>query len=414
MAKLSVRDLDVAGKRVFCRVDFNVPIKDGKITDDTRIVSSLKTIKFLVEKGARVILASHLGRPKAGPDPKLSLKPIGVRLGELLGKPVTVAPDSVGAETEALAKGLKNGDVLLLENVRFHKEEDEKPNKETKQFTPERQAFAKSLAALAEVYVNDAFGTAHRDHCSTCGITQFLQPAAMGFLIEEELAAMQQVRENPARPLVVVLGGAKISDKIKIIDNFAGRCDHLLIGGGMAYTFLKAQGKEIGKSILDNFEESGPKAEKIMAKAKDGKFKLHLPVDCLAADKFDFKGDTDADAKVSVVPSDAIPADYEGLDIGPLTVAAYAKVIAEAKTIVWNGPVGVFEKDRYGAGTRSVAMAVALSGAYSTVGGGDSISAMVKFGLDGKFSHVSTGGGASLEYLAGMKLPGIDALNEKK
>ncbi len=410
--KLSVRDLDVKGKRVLCRVDFNVPLKGSEITDDTRIRAALETIKFLADRGAKVVLASHLGRPKAGPDPSLSLKPCAKRLGELLGKPVQMAGDCVGPEVEKLAAALKPGDVLLLENTRFHKEEDEKPNKETKKFTPERQEFAKKMAALGDVYVNDAFGTAHRDHVSTCGVIQFLKPAAMGFLIAEEIKAMTPAHDNPAKPMIAILGGAKISDKIKIIESFIGRVDALLIGGGMAYTFFKVMGKEIGDSILDKYEESGPKAEKIIKKVQEKGCKLMLPLDVLATDKFDFKGDTDADAKVQVLPSGAIPAGLQGLDVGPLTVAAFIAEIQKAKTIIWNGPLGVFEKDRYAAGTRSVAQAIALSSAYSVVGGGDSIAAMSQFGLDGKFSHVSTGGGASLEYLAGMPLPGIEALTE--
>ncbi len=409
--KLTVRELDVKGKRVLCRVDFNVPLKGGVIRDDTRIAASLETIKYLLEKGARLILASHLGRPAGKVVPEMSLKPVAARLGELLGKPVKMAPDCVGAEVEAMAKALGEGEVLLLENTRFHKEEDEKPDKKTKQFTPERDVFCRAMAALADVYVNDAFGTAHRDHVSTCGVTQYVKPAAMGFLIEAELKAMERVRESPERPYVVILGGAKISDKIKIIASFATRADLLIIGGGMAYTFLKLQGKAIGKSILDQYEESAPKAQAVLDATGPGKTcQLMLPKDVLAADKFDFKGDSDADARVIVTPAGQIPDEYEGLDIGPLTVAEIVAQVAKAKTIVWNGPVGVFEKDRYAAGTRAVAQAIALSPAYSVVGGGDSIAAMVKFGLAGRFSHVSTGGGASLEYLAGMKLPGIDAI----
>jgi len=411
--KLSVRDLDVKGKRVLCRVDFNVPLKDGKITDDTRIQASLKTIKFLLERGAKLILASHLGRPKGKAAPEMSLSPCAKRLGELIGKDVKMAPDCVGPEVDKIVNSLQPGEVVLLENTRFHKEEDEKPDKETKKFSPERQEFAKKMAGLAEVYVNDAFGTAHRDHVSTCGVTQFVQPAAMGFLIEEELKAMAPAHDDPKKPVVAILGGAKISDKIKIIESMIDHVDVLLIGGGMAYTFLKLQGKEIGNSILDKYEESAPKAEKILKKAADKGVKLLLPLDVLAADKFDFKGDSDADAKVVVAPADSIPSDSEGLDIGPLTVAAFIAEVQKAKTIIWNGPLGVFEKDRYASGTRAIAQAIAVADTYSVVGGGDSISAMAKFGLDGKFSHVSTGGGASLEYLAGMKLPGIEAIAAK-
>lgn len=411
--KLNVRDLEVKGKRVLCRVDFNVPLKGGEITDDTRIQASLKTIRFLLDGGAKLILASHLGRPKGQVVPEMSLKPCAKRLGELLGKPVKMAPDCVGPEVDKIVAALKPGEVVLLENTRFHKEEDEKADKETKKFSEARQAFAKQMAALADVYVNDAFGTAHRDHVSTCGVTQFIKSTAVGFLIESELVAMAPAHDAPKKPVVAILGGAKISDKIKIIESMIDHVDALLIGGGMAYTFLKLQGKEIGKSILDNYAESGPKAEKILKKAKEKGVKLLLPVDVLAADKCDFKGDTDADANVVVVSVDAIPAAFEGLDIGPKTVAAFIAEIQKAKTVIWNGPLGVFEKDRYAAGTRSVAQAIAISDAYSVVGGGDSISAMVKFGIEGQFSHVSTGGGASLEYLAGMKLPGIDVIPSK-
>ncbi len=408
--KLTVRDIEVQGKRVLCRVDFNVPLKDGEITDDTRIRAALKTINFLLDKGAKLILASHLGRPKGEVKPEMSLKPAAKRLGELIGKDVKMAPDCVGPEVEKIANALKPGEVVLLENTRFHKEEDEKPDKETKKFSPARQEFAQKMAGLADLYVNDAFGTAHRDHVSTCGVTQFIKPAAMGFLIEEEVKAMAPVRENPESPYVAILGGAKISDKIKIIDSIIDKADVLLIGGGMAYTFLKLQGKEIGNSILDKYEESKPKAEAILKKAKDKGCKVVLPVDVLVADKVDFKGDSDADATVKIVSTDAIPSDYEGLDVGPRSIAAYIAEIQQAKTILWNGPLGVFEKERYAVGTLAVAQAIAVGSAYSVVGGGDSIAAMTKFGLEGNFNHVSTGGGASLEYLAGFKLPGIEAL----
>lgn len=411
--KLSVRDVDVKGKRVLCRVDFNVPMNEKlEITEDNRIQAALKTIKWLVEHGAKLILASHLGRPKKGPEEKFSLKPAAKRLSELLGKEVKMAPDCVGPEVEAMVAALKPGDVLMLENTRFYKQEDEKADKETKQFSEARKDFCARMASLAEVYVNDAFGTAHRDHVSTCGVTQHLKPAAMGFLIEEELAAMAMVRESPAHPFVVILGGAKISDKIKIIDSFVSRADVVIIGGGMTYTFLKVKNLEVGNSILDKFEESGPKAQKIIEKTASGKCKLVLPVDVLAADQCDFSGDGDSDADVRLVKVEKIPAGFQGLDVGPVSLAAIIEEIQKAKTIVWNGPMGVFEKDRYAVGTRAVAQAVALSSAYSVVGGGDSIAAMNKFQLEGQFSHVSTGGGASLEYLAGMKLPGIDALTE--
>ena len=407
MAKLSVTKVDVKGKRVLVRCDFNVPLDDQlKITDDIRITESLPTIKYLIEKGARVILASHLGRPDGEKKPEFSLKPVAERLGQLLGKKVPLAPDCVGPEVEKLVAGLKDGDVLLLENVRFYKQEDEKKNKETKKFSDARQEFAKKMAALGEVYVNDAFGTAHRDHVSTCGVTQFLRPAACGFLIEKELKYLQEALDKPKRPLVAILGGAKVGSKIGVIKALLEKVDTLILGGGMVYTFYKVQGKEIGKSLYD--AESAELAKELLAEIKAKNKKVLFPTDVLVADKFA------AGANTKVVSVDAIPADMEGVDIGPVTLKAFAAEIAAAGTVVWNGPVGVFEIEDFAKGTRGVADAMAKSNAITIIGGGDSAAAIAKFGLKEKMTHISTGGGASLEFLEGKKLPGIAALDEAK
>ena len=394
MAKRTVDQLNVAGKRVFVRVDFNVPLNEKReITDDTRIRESLPTIRHIIEHGGRAILASHLGRPKAGPQDDLRLAPCAKRLSELLGKEVKMAPDCVGPEVEALVAQMKDGDVLMLENVRFHKGEEKND--------PE---LSKKMAKLADLYVMDAFGSAHRAHCSTAGITDFLRPAAAGFLVQKELRYLGEALENPRRPLLAILGGAKVSTKIDVIRSLMAKVDTLLICGGMTYTFLKAKGLEIGKSI---FEESTLEtAKQILADAGKSRAKVILPVDALVADKFE------ADAQTKVVSADAIPPDWQAVDIGPKTIAQFGLEIDRAKTIVWNGPPGVFEIDAFAQGTKAIAEALANSPATTIIGGGDSAAAVAKFGLTARMDHVSTGGGASLEFLEGKVLPGIAALDE--
>jgi phosphoglycerate kinase len=398
MNKLTIRDLDLRGKRVFIRVDFNVPLKDGKVTDDTRIRETLPTLKVAIEKGGRLVLASHLGRPKGGPDPKYSLKPAVAKLQQLLGKPVAFASDCVGADAEAKSKALKDGEVLLLENVRFHPEEEKND-----------EGFSKQLAALCDgLFVCDAFGSAHRAHASVVGITRFVQKAAAGLLMEKEIAYIGKAVSNPTRPFVGILGGAKVSDKIEVVENLMKIADAMLIGGGMAYTFLKAQGLPIGKSLVE--EDKLDLARKILADAKQKNFKFLLPVDNVIAPEFV------ADAPAKTVDVSAIPADQMGLDIGPKTIVAYAAEIAKAKTIVWNGPMGVFEMPAFAKGTLEIAKAVAAAttaGATSIVGGGDSVAAVHQSGVADKISHISTGGGASLEFLGGRKLPGVEALTNK-
>jgi phosphoglycerate kinase len=398
MTKLTIQDLDLRGKRVFIRVDFNVPLKDGVVTDDTRIRETLPTLKLAMEKGGRLVLASHLGRPKGGPDPKYSLKPAAKKLEELLGKPVAFAADCVGAEAEAKSKSLKDGEVLLLENVRFHPEEEKND-----------EGFSKQLAALCDgVFVCDAFGSAHRAHASVVGITRFVNQSAAGLLMEKELSYIGQAISNPTRPFVAILGGAKVSDKIEVVENLMKIADTMLIGGGMAYTFLKAQGLSIGKSLVE--EDKLDLARKILAHVKLKNFNLLLPLDNVVAPEFK------AEAPTKIVEVGAIPADQMGLDIGPKTIAAYSAEIARAKTIVWNGPMGVFEMPAFAKGTLAIAQAVAAAttaGAISVVGGGDSVAAIHQSGLAGKISHISTGGGASLEFLGGRKLPGVEALSNK-
>ncbi|MFZ0964171.1 MAG: phosphoglycerate kinase [Terriglobia bacterium] len=396
MPKLSVRCLDPNGKRIFMRVDFNVPLNDaGEITDDTRIQASLPTIKYIVERGGRLILASHLGRPKGKVNPKYSLKPAATRLAQVLGKPVAFAADCIGPEAETAALALKDGDVLLLENVRFHPEEEKN--------APE---FAQKLAALAQVYVDDAFGSAHRAHASTEGITHYLSPCAAGLLMEKELEYLGKAVENVARPYVAIVGGAKVSDKIELLQNFLKIADTVLVGGAMAYTFLKAQGVEVGKSKTE--DDKLDLAKTLLADATSRGKKFLLPKDHIVADKFD------ASAVAETAATRAIPADRIGLDIGPATRAEYAAEIAKAKTIVWNGPMGVFEMPQFAEGTLTIAKAVAASSAVSIVGGGDSVAAVKKMGVADKISHISTGGGASLEFLSGLTLPGVAALTEKK
>ena len=396
--KLFVEDLNVTGKRVIMRVDFNVPLKDGKVESDKRLKESLPTIKFLREKNAKVILMSHLGRPDGKKVPDMSLRPVADALAGLLGAPVAFADDCVGPAAEKAVAALQPGGVLLLENLRFHAAEEEND-----------PAFAKQLAALADVYVNDAFGSAHRAHASTEGITKFVPQAASGFLMKKELDYLGEALGNPKRPFVAVIGGSKVSGKIDVIKNLLPRVDKLLIGGGMTYTFLKAQGLEVGKSIVEN--DKLDLAKSLLAEAGG---KLVLGTDFTVTDKLDFKGRTVGATKT--VARDAIPADWEAVDIGPATTAAFAETLLGAKTIVWNGPVGVFEIDATAKGTIAVAEALAkatAAGATTIIGGGDSASAVKKAGVASKVSHVSTGGGASLEYLEGKVLPGVAALTEK-
>ncbi len=395
MSKLSVRDIDPKGKRIFMRVDFNVPLNDaGEITDDTRIVAALPTIKYLLERGGRVILASHLGRPKGKPNPKMSLKPAATRLSQLLGKPVAFAADCVGAEAESAAHALEDGGVLLLENLRFHLEEEKN--------VPE---FAQKLAALAEIYVDDAFGSAHRAHASTEGITHYLSPSAAGLLMEKELEYLGKAVGHPERPYVAIVGGAKVSDKIELLQNLMKFADSILIGGAMAYTFLKAQGVEVGLSRVE--ADKLDLAHELLKTAAERNVDLRLPQDHIVAEKLD------ASAVAELAPTPSIPANRLGLDIGPATRADYAAQIAKAKTIVWNGPMGVFEIPQFAAGTVAIANAVAISSAVSIVGGGDSVAAINQAGVEAKISHISTGGGASLEFLSGLTLPGVAALSEK-
>ncbi len=396
--KLFVEDLTTAGKRVIMRVDFNVPLKDGKVESDKRLKESLPTIEYLRKQGAKVILMSHLGRPDGKRVADMSLRPVADALSGLLGAPVAFADDCVGPVAEKAVAALAPGGVLLLENLRFHAAEEEND-----------PAFAKQLAALADVYVNDAFGSAHRAHASTEGITRFVPQAASGFLMKKELDYLGEALGNPKRPFVAVIGGSKVSGKIDVIKNLLPRVDKLLIGGGMTYTFFKAQGLEVGKSIVEN--DKLELARALLAEAGD---KLQLGTDFVVTDKLDFKGRTVG--AVKTVAKNAIPADWEAVDIGPATIAAFTEVLLGAKTIVWNGPVGVFEIDATAKGTIAVAEALAkatAAGATTIIGGGDSASAVKKAGVAGKVSHVSTGGGASLEYLEGKVLPGVAALADK-
>src|ERR1700728_696673 len=389
MPKLSIGDLDLNGKRVFMRVDFNVPLANGgkEISSDKRIKASLPSIQYALDHGAALILASHLGRPKGKPNPEMSLAPVAARLAELLKKPVKMAPDCIGPEVEAMLP--KPGEVLLLENLRYHAEEEKND--------PE---FSKQLAALCDVYVNDAFGSAHRAHASTVGMIQFVREAASGLLMDKELEYLTKATKNPDRPCVAILGGAKVSDKIEAIENLMKVVDQLLIGGAMSYTFLKAQGKPVGKSLVE--DDKVDLAKELLARSGG---KILLPADHVVVDELK------AGAPFEVLPN--VPGGKMGVDIGPATVAAYSAVIAKARTIIWNGPMGVFEKPPFDRGTVALAKAVAASGAISVVGGGDSEKAIKSAGVAGKISHISTGGGASLEFLAGIELPGVAALPDK-
>jgi len=388
--KKMLTDLDVKGKKVLVRVDFNVPLKDGKVGDDTRIIAALPTINYLLENGAAVILCSHLGRPKGGADPAFSLKPVADYLGGMVNAPVRFAEDCIGEKAEEAAKALRVGEVLVLENTRFHKEE--------KKNDP---GMAKALASLADLYVNDAFGSAHRAHASTTGVAEYL-PAAAGFLLQKEIQYLGNAIAEPQRPFVAILGGAKVSDKIGVIENLLTKADHILIGGGMANTFFKAQGYEMSDSLVE--DEVVDTAKALMEKPGG---KLMLPVDVAIADAFD------ADANAKTMDSGDVPEGWRVLDIGPKTVEAFASVIKDAGTVVWNGPMGVFEFPKFAQGTFGVAKAVADSKAVSIIGGGDSVAAINQSGLEAKITHISTGGGASLEMLEGKELPGLSALNDK-
>ncbi len=398
MNKLSIDNVELKGKRVLVRVDFNVPLDENlKITDDIRITSSLPTIKKIISEGGKAILMSHLGRPKGGPNPKYSLKPAAIRLGELLEIDVKLAPDCIGSDTREIVDKMKEGEVVVLENVRFHSEEEKND--------PE---FAKQLSELGDVYINDAFGSAHRAHASTEGITKFIKTCAAGYLMQKELEYLGTAVFNPTRPYCAILGGAKISGKIDVISNLLDKVDTLIVGGGMAFTFFKAQGKEIGKSLLE--EEKIQLAGEVLEKAKKSGVKLLLPVDVVVASEFN------NDSPSSIVPIDQIPSDKMGLDIGPETINLFKQEIDSSKTIVWNGPMGVFEMDNFAVGTFAIAKSLADvtgDGAVTVIGGGDSAAAIAKAGLADKVSHVSTGGGASLEFLEGKKLPGVAALTDK-
>jgi len=390
MNKKTVRDIDLKGKRVLMRVDFNVPMDKGVVTDDKRIKASLPTIKYILDQGASLILMSHLGRPKGGPDPEFSLKAAGDVLAGLLGKPVIMAPDCVGPEVEKLAKALKSGEVMLLENTRFY------PGEEKNDLE-----LAKKMAVLGNVYVNDAFGSAHRAHSSTEGVARFL-PAVSGFLMEQELEYLGQATLNPERPYIAILGGAKISDKIAVVENLLAKCDKLIIGGGMANTFLAAKGYNLQDSLVESVSIDTAKA--ILAKAGN---KLLLPVDFVVADKFD------AAANIQTVDADKIQAGWRAMDIGPKSLDLFSKALQGAKLVVWNGPVGVFEMPKFAEGTFAIAKLLAASGATTVIGGGDSASAVKKAGVAKQMTHVSTGGGASLEFLEGKVLPGVAALLDK-
>ena len=393
--KKTIEDIDVKGKKVLARCDFNVPLKDGEITHDKRIVAALPTIKYLMEHGAKVILCSHLGRPKGEYKPEFSLAPVAKRLSEYLGVEVKLAEDAevVGPNAKAMAAELKDGEVMLLENVRYRAEE-----------TKNEENFSKELASLADIFVNDAFGTAHRAHCSTTGVASYL-PAVCGFLIQKEIKFMGGALANPKRPLVAILGGAKVSDKIGVIENLIDKCDTIIIGGGMAYTFMKYLGHNIGTSLLE--ADWVEKAGEMMKKAEDKGVKFLIPVDNKVGKEYD------ENTEAKIVSSDDIPDGWMGLDIGPKTQEVFADAIKGAGTVIWNGPMGVSEWDNFAAGTISVAKAVADSGAISIIGGGDSVAAVTKLGFADKMSHISTGGGASLEFLEGKDLPGICALQDK-
>lgn len=394
MNKKTIEDISVAGKKVLVRVDFNVPLdENGNITDETRINAALPTIRYLLSQNAKVILCSHLGRPKGKFDMKYSLSPVAKRLKELFPGKVSFAADVVGDSARLLATDLKEGEILLLENLRFHKEEEGND-----------EQFSKQLAALADIYVNDAFGTAHRAHASTAGVAAYL-PAVAGYLIGKELAIMGKALDDPERPFVAILGGKKVSDKIGVIRNLLNKVDKLIVGGAMAYTFFRAMGLNTGDSLVET--DKLELAKELLALAKEKNVELLLPVDCAVADRFD------ANAERKVVKREAIPDGWEGMDIGPETIELFSKAVLSAKTVIWNGPMGVFEFERFAQGTRAMAKALADSGAITIIGGGDSAAAVEQMGFADKMTHISTGGGASLEFLEGLELPGVAALNDK-
>ena len=398
--KKSVDDINVKGKRVLVRCDFNVPLKDGKITDENRLVAALPTIKKLISDGGKVILCSHLGKPKGEPKPELSLAPVAVRLSELLGQEVKFAadPEVVGPNAKAAAEAMKDGDVILLENTRYRAEE-----------TKNGEAFSKDLASLCDVFVNDAFGTAHRAHCSNVGVTQYVDTAVVGYLMQKEIDFLGNAVDNPVRPFVAILGGAKVADKLNVISNLLEKCDTLIIGGGMAFTFLKAEGKEIGSSLVDDTKLDY--CREMLAKAEKLGKKILLPVDAAVAASF--PNPIDAQIEVKNVSADAIPADMMGLDIGTESAKLFADAVKSAKTVVWNGPMGVFENPVLAKGTIEVAKALAETDATTIIGGGDSAAAVNQLGFGDKMTHISTGGGASLEFLEGKELPGVAAANDK-
>ena len=392
--KKTMEDIQVKGQRVFVRVDFNVPMEEGRITDETRIKAAIPTIQYLVDNGAKVILASHLGRPKGEVKEDMRLTAVGARLAELMNQPVKKLDESIGEAVEAAVADMQDGDIVLLENVRFHKGEEKND-----------EELSKAFAKLADVYVNDAFGAAHRAHASTEGIAKFVDEAVAGYLMQKELDVLGKALSTPERPFTAIIGGAKVKDKIGVIENLLDQVDHLIIGGGLSFTFIKAQGHDIGKSLLE--EDKIELAKSFIEKAKEKGVQLHMPIDAVVANEFS----KDADTKT--VDVDAIPADWMGLDIGPKTAANYADVIKQSKLIIWNGPMGVFEMEKFAHGTKTVAEAMAETAGYTVIGGGDSAAAVEKFEVAEKMNHVSTGGGASLELMEGQELPGIIALHDK-